>query len=164
MVYGGQTLVWQDPAVGDENASAPCALEAEGISKSYVSSILRLSLPAPDLVEAILAGRTDQGMMLEQLERPLPRAGKGSATTSAGEPARGVGPPPVLVPCLAATPHHRWYARLGCPLPRLSACWPEGCGYPRKWGVSGVAKSLVNIDLLFAARRFYTGPQSTFPA
>ena len=49
-----------------------CALEAEGISKSYVNSILRLALPAPDIVEAILAGRTDQGMMLEQLERPLP--------------------------------------------------------------------------------------------
>ena len=27
---------------------------------------------APDIVEAILAGRTDQGMMLKQLERPLP--------------------------------------------------------------------------------------------
>ena len=49
-----------------------CALEAEGISKSYVSRIPRLALPAPDIVEAILAGRTDQGMMLEPLERPLP--------------------------------------------------------------------------------------------
>jgi hypothetical protein len=29
-------------------------------------------LLAPDIVEAILAGRTDQGTMLEQLERPLP--------------------------------------------------------------------------------------------
>jgi hypothetical protein len=27
---------------------------------------------APDIVEAILAGRADQGMMLERLERPLP--------------------------------------------------------------------------------------------
>jgi hypothetical protein len=46
--------------------------DAESISKSYVSRILRLALLAPDVVEAILAGRTDQGMMLEQLERPLP--------------------------------------------------------------------------------------------
>src|ERR671922_2863059 len=46
--------------------------EAESISKSYVSRILRLALLAPDVVEAILAERTDQGMMLEQLERPLP--------------------------------------------------------------------------------------------
>jgi hypothetical protein len=47
---------------------------------------------------------------------------------------------------------------LGCPLPRLSACWPEGCGDPREWGVSGVVKSLVNIDLLFETRRFYNWP------
>jgi hypothetical protein len=33
---------------------------------------LRLALLAPDIVEAILAGRTDQVLMLEQLERPLP--------------------------------------------------------------------------------------------
>jgi hypothetical protein len=45
--------------------------DAENISKSYVSRILRLAFLAPDIVEAILAGRTDQGMMLEQLERPL---------------------------------------------------------------------------------------------
>jgi hypothetical protein len=46
-------------------------LEAENISKSYVG-ILRLALLPPDIVEAIVAGRTDQGMILEQLERPLP--------------------------------------------------------------------------------------------
>ena len=46
--------------------------DAEGISKSYVSRILRLALLAPDIVDAVLAGRTGQGVMLEQLERPLP--------------------------------------------------------------------------------------------
>jgi hypothetical protein len=46
--------------------------DAENISKSYVSRILRLALLAPDLVEAILAGQTDQSLMLERLERPLP--------------------------------------------------------------------------------------------
>jgi hypothetical protein len=45
--------------------------DAENISKSYVSRILRLALLAPDLVEAILAGTEDQAMMLEQFERPL---------------------------------------------------------------------------------------------
>jgi hypothetical protein len=45
---------------------------AEDISKSYVSKILRLALLAPDIIEAILAGETDQGVVLEQLERPLP--------------------------------------------------------------------------------------------
>jgi hypothetical protein len=42
----------------------------------YRSRILRLALLAPDIVEAILAGGTDQGMMLEQLERPLPASWK----------------------------------------------------------------------------------------
>ena len=46
--------------------------DAENISKSYVSRILRLALLAPDIVEAILAGRMDQGLMLERLERSLP--------------------------------------------------------------------------------------------
>ena len=46
--------------------------EAENISKSYVSRILRLALLAPDIVETILAGKADQGLMLETLERPLP--------------------------------------------------------------------------------------------
>ena len=39
--------------------------DAEGISKSYVSRILRLALLALDIVEAILAGRTDRALMLE---------------------------------------------------------------------------------------------------
>jgi hypothetical protein len=46
--------------------------DAEKISKSYVSRILRLALLAPDIVEEILAGRADQVLLLEQLEQPLP--------------------------------------------------------------------------------------------
>jgi hypothetical protein len=46
--------------------------DAENISKSYVSRILRLALLAPDIVASILAGQTGQTLMLEQLERPLP--------------------------------------------------------------------------------------------
>ena len=46
--------------------------DAENVSKSYVSRILRLALLAPDIVEAILAGSADQSLMLERLERPLP--------------------------------------------------------------------------------------------
>src|SRR5512132_43118 len=45
--------------------------DAENISKSYVSRILRLALLAPDIIEAILIGRPDQAVVLEQLERPL---------------------------------------------------------------------------------------------
>src|ERR671918_457528 len=46
--------------------------DAENISKSYVSRILRLALLAPDLVDATLAGSADQALILRQLERPLP--------------------------------------------------------------------------------------------
>ena len=46
--------------------------DAENISKSYVSRILRLAQLAPDAIEAILAGSTDQALMLERLERSLP--------------------------------------------------------------------------------------------
>jgi hypothetical protein len=51
--------------------------DAENISKSYVSRILRLALLAPDVVDAILAGQTDQGLMIEKLERPLPMSWDG---------------------------------------------------------------------------------------
>jgi hypothetical protein len=46
--------------------------DAENISKSYVSRILRLALLAPDIVEKIFAGTEGQAVLLEQLERPLP--------------------------------------------------------------------------------------------
>ena len=51
--------------------------DAENISKSYVSRILRLALLAPDIIEAMLAGRADGSPMLEQLERPLPASWEG---------------------------------------------------------------------------------------
>lgn len=47
-----------------------CA-RSERIGKSYASRNLRLALLAPDIVEAILTGRTDQVLMLEKLERQL---------------------------------------------------------------------------------------------
>jgi hypothetical protein len=46
--------------------------EADGISKSYVSRILRLALLSPDIVESILARQADQTLILERLERPMP--------------------------------------------------------------------------------------------
>jgi ParB-like chromosome segregation protein Spo0J len=63
---------WQRMLDAGEYTSVSEIGDAENISKSYVSRILRLALLAPDIVEAILAGTTDQGMLLQQLERPLP--------------------------------------------------------------------------------------------
>jgi hypothetical protein len=64
---------WRWQRLLDEGAysSVTEISQAEQIGKSYVSRILRLALLAPDIVEAVLAGRTDQALMLERLERPL---------------------------------------------------------------------------------------------
>src|SRR4051794_34127003 len=63
---------WQKLLDKGVHGSVTEIAEAEKISKSYVSRILRLALLAPDLVEAILGGWADQRVMLERLERPLP--------------------------------------------------------------------------------------------
>jgi hypothetical protein len=45
---------------------------AENINSSYVSRLLRLTLLAPDLVEAILDGRQPGGITLPGLMEPFP--------------------------------------------------------------------------------------------
>ena len=45
---------------------------AEKISPSYVSRVLRMTLLAPDIVEAILDGRQPHELTLAVLMRPLP--------------------------------------------------------------------------------------------
>ena len=61
--------------------------ETVGINKSYVRRVLRLALLAPDIVEAILAGGTDQALLLESPERPLP-AGWEEQRAQIGRPTR----------------------------------------------------------------------------
>jgi hypothetical protein len=46
--------------------------KAEGVSQSHVSRMLRLTLLAPDLIEAILAGRQPEEMRLEGLLAGIP--------------------------------------------------------------------------------------------
>ncbi len=42
------------------------------MAKSNAAKISKMMLLAPDIIEAILEGRTDDWMMLKPLDRPLP--------------------------------------------------------------------------------------------
>ncbi|MBF0094874.1 MAG: hypothetical protein HQL34_10065 [Alphaproteobacteria bacterium] len=46
--------------------------EKEKISSSYLARILRLTLLAPDIIEAILDGRAPKGLSLADLMEPFP--------------------------------------------------------------------------------------------
>ena len=45
---------------------------AESINPSYVSRVLRMTLLAPDIVEAILAGKQPEGLTMARAMRPFP--------------------------------------------------------------------------------------------
>jgi hypothetical protein len=45
---------------------------AENINPSYVSRVLRLTLLAPEVVEAILAGRQPEGLTMAHAMKPFP--------------------------------------------------------------------------------------------
>lgn len=46
--------------------------KSEKVNQSYACRLLRLTLLAPEIVEAILNGKQPQGLQLSQLLRPLP--------------------------------------------------------------------------------------------
>jgi hypothetical protein len=46
--------------------------EAEGVTRSFVNRLLRLTLLAPDIQEAIIDGCQPKGMQLEELTRTVP--------------------------------------------------------------------------------------------
>jgi hypothetical protein len=48
--------------------------EAKGVTRSFVNRRLRLTLPSPDIQEAVLDGRQPKGMQLEELTRALSSA------------------------------------------------------------------------------------------
>jgi hypothetical protein len=58
---------------GDFASSAELA-KAEKVNDSYLSRILRLTLIAPSIIEAILTGRQPSTLQLDDLLKPLPAA------------------------------------------------------------------------------------------
>ena len=63
---------WRQMLESGECASSVELAKAEGVNDSYVSRILRLTLIAPDIVEAILIGRQPSTLQLDDLLKPLP--------------------------------------------------------------------------------------------
>jgi hypothetical protein len=57
---------------GGEYASSAELAKAEKVNDSYLSRILRLTLIAPDIIEAILTGRQPSTLQLDDLLKPLP--------------------------------------------------------------------------------------------
>jgi len=52
--------------------SAAEIADAEKVTRSFVNRLLRLTLQAPDIQEAIIDGRQPKGMQLEELTRAMP--------------------------------------------------------------------------------------------
>jgi hypothetical protein len=64
---------WHMLESGEYSSSAELA-KAEKVNDSYLSRILRLTLIAPDIIEANLAGRQASTLQLDDLLKPLPAA------------------------------------------------------------------------------------------
>jgi len=63
---------WQQTLDAGEVASVTELAERLNVDRSYAARILRLNLLAPDIVEAILAGREPSGLSLANLTQTLP--------------------------------------------------------------------------------------------
>jgi hypothetical protein len=63
---------WRQMLESGEYSSSAELAKAEKINDSYLSRILRLTLIAPDIIEAILTGRQPSTLQLDDLLKPLP--------------------------------------------------------------------------------------------
>ncbi len=63
---------WREQLENGTHATIVEIAAAEKINESYVGRVLRLTLLAPDIVEAILGGRQPAEMTLAVLMRPFP--------------------------------------------------------------------------------------------
>ena len=65
---------WRQMLESGEYTSSAELAKAEKVNDSYLSRILRLTLLAPDIIEAILTGRQPCTLQLDELLKPLPAA------------------------------------------------------------------------------------------
>jgi hypothetical protein len=65
---------WRQMIESGKYASSAELATAEKVNDSYLSRILRLTLIAPDIIEAILTGRQPSTLQLDDLLKPLPAA------------------------------------------------------------------------------------------
>ena len=63
---------WRHMLESGEYSSSAELAKAEKVNDSYLSRILRLTLIAPDIIEAILSGRHPRTLQLDDLLKPLP--------------------------------------------------------------------------------------------
>jgi hypothetical protein len=63
---------WREMLENGEYSSAAELAKAEKVNDSYVSRILRLTLLAPDIVEAIVDGRQRPTLQVDELMKALP--------------------------------------------------------------------------------------------
>jgi hypothetical protein len=63
---------WRDMLESGEYATIREIANAEKINETYVGRLLRLTLLAPDIVEAIVGGRQPAGLTLPVLMKPMP--------------------------------------------------------------------------------------------
>ena len=63
---------WRAMLESGESASSAELAKAQKINDSYLSRMLRLTLLAPDIIEAILTGRQPRTLQLDDLLKPLP--------------------------------------------------------------------------------------------
>ena len=63
---------WREMLETGTHATIAEIAAAEKINESFVGRVLRLTLLAPDIVEAILGGRQPADLQLELLLRPVP--------------------------------------------------------------------------------------------
>ena len=67
---------WRQMIESGKYASSAELAKAEKVNDSYLSRILRLSMLAPDIIEAILTGRQPSTLQLDELIKPLPAVWK----------------------------------------------------------------------------------------